>query len=209
MTRALPEVSRNPYLRANSLAELLSWEDVDFVRCAYVTVLGRQPDTDGEVFYTYQLQQGISKLQILWQLRKSPEGPGHDPGISGFDRALRKSRWERGWLGWLIRPFTGEEDDGPTWRRHRMLVNEFRRANTLSSLGISTNMGFATDIVANLQILATQISGLAEAVTRLPEEIEVQDADSTASEQIQDNPDYRNLSVKGRSIFRKLYAHSH
>ncbi|HET9395823.1 MAG TPA: FkbM family methyltransferase, partial [Nitrospiraceae bacterium] len=43
--------ARNPYLRANSLPELLAWNDLDFIRCAYVTILGRQPDPTGEAHY--------------------------------------------------------------------------------------------------------------------------------------------------------------
>lgn len=90
-----PDPGRNPYLRANSLAELLSWQDVDFVRCAYVTILGRQSDPTGEEHYVSQLRRGRSKLEVLWQLRKSDEGPNHDPGIAGLDRALKRARWQR------------------------------------------------------------------------------------------------------------------
>lgn len=97
---------RNPYLRANSLAELLNWDDLDFVRCAYVTLLGRQPDALGEAFYVKQLRQGKSKMQMLWQLRRSPEGQVHDPGIAGLDRALKKARWRRFPVaGGIVRPF--------------------------------------------------------------------------------------------------------
>jgi hypothetical protein len=31
-------------------------------------------------------------LEILWQLRNSVEAASHDPGIAGFDRALRRAR---------------------------------------------------------------------------------------------------------------------
>jgi len=120
---------RNPYLRADSLPELLSWEDISFVRCAYVTILGRQPDPDGEAYYTDRLRRGFSKLHVLWQLRTSKEGPHHDPGIAGLDRCLKKARWERGWLGWLVRPLTGGEGDGQAWRRHRAVLNSLERNN--------------------------------------------------------------------------------
>lgn len=83
-----PEVHlTNPYLRANSLPELLEWEDVDFVRCAYVTILGRQPDPIGEASYTALLRGGSSKMEILWELRRSQEGRTLDPGIAGLDLA--------------------------------------------------------------------------------------------------------------------------
>jgi FkbM family methyltransferase len=116
---------RNPYLRASSLAELLSWHDLDFVRCAYVTMLGRQPDEDGESFFTYRLRQGHSKLEVLGALRRSPEGAGHDPGIAGLDRKLRRAAWARRRLvGGLVRWYTGLEGDTPTERRHRAILNE-------------------------------------------------------------------------------------
>ena len=92
----LPESEgRNPFLRANSLRDLLSWNDLDFVRCAYVTVLGRQPDLPGQAHYVEQIRAGNSKLDVLWQLRRSPEAKHHDPGISGFDRSLRRAAWQR------------------------------------------------------------------------------------------------------------------
>lgn len=92
MQLPVPYGGRNPFLRASSLPELLSWNDVDFVRCAYVTVLGRRPDHSGEAYYTDRLRSGVSKLQILWQLRRSREAKNHDPGIAGFDRTLRQYR---------------------------------------------------------------------------------------------------------------------
>jgi hypothetical protein len=116
--------SRNPYLRADSIPELLAWHDLDFVRCAYVTVLGRQPDRRGELYYVDRLRRGYSKLGILWQLRTSKEGPRHDPGIAGFDKELRKHRNARSPLyGWLIRAVTGREADTPLERRLRALEN--------------------------------------------------------------------------------------
>ena len=116
--------SRNPYLRADSLAELLAWHDVDFVRCAYVTVLGRQPDADGETHYVHLLRQGRSKLEILWHLRRSKEGKRHDPGIAGFDRELKRAASSRSpALGWLVRPFTHLPGDSAWERQLRALEN--------------------------------------------------------------------------------------
>lgn len=120
---------RNPYLRADSLAELLSWHDVDFVRCAYVTVLGRQPDPEGEAYHTDRIRRGHSKMEVLWQLRRSAEGPSHDPGIAGFDRALRRAAWARTPLaGPLLCHVTKQEGDS-RWERHlRALSNQFALA---------------------------------------------------------------------------------
>ena len=118
---------KNPYIRANSLPELLSWNDVDFVRCAYVTVLGRQPDAGGEAYYTDRIRRGHSKMEVLWQLRKSAEGPRHDPGIAGFDRALRRARLVRKhFLGPFLKPFLGGEGDTSAEHAHRMLLNTMK-----------------------------------------------------------------------------------
>jgi hypothetical protein len=115
---------RNPYLRADSLPELLSWHDVDFVRCAYVTILGRQPDANGEYHFTNRLRMGDSKYAILWQLRRSEEGAGHDPGIAGLDRALKKEAIRRNRiLGWLVRVFVPGEGVSRQDRRFRQLQN--------------------------------------------------------------------------------------
>ena len=97
---------KNPYFCALSLNELLDWYDVDFVRCAYVTLLGRQPDVEGEDHYVRSLRAGRSRLSILWELRRSKGGRLHDPGIAGLDRALRHAAWQRktgiGWLWHLV-----------------------------------------------------------------------------------------------------------
>jgi hypothetical protein len=111
---------KNPFLRANSLAELLSWDDLDFVRCAYVTVLGRQPDLPGQAHYVRQVRAGYSKLDVLWRLRRSAEGREHDPGIAGFDRALKRAaRERRPLMGALLRLMRADADSSS--RRDRAL----------------------------------------------------------------------------------------
>jgi hypothetical protein len=126
-SQAAPEM-KNPYLRATSLRELLSWDDVDFVRCAYVTVLGRQPDPEGEAYYTDRIRRGHSKMEVLWQLRRSPEGPSHDPGIAGLDRALKRAAWARKpVVGWVLAMVGVGEGEAPSWQRHRVLSNELVR----------------------------------------------------------------------------------
>lgn len=122
-------ISNDPYLRAPTFPDLLGWDDVDFVRCAYVTLLGRQPEPAGERFYTALIRTGGSKLLVLNALRRSAEGRAHDPGISGLDRILRRARWEQGWAGWLVRLVTRGEGDGPVWRRHRSLLNAIARGD--------------------------------------------------------------------------------
>src|SRR3546814_1452446 len=87
---------RDPYHRAASLEDLCRFSDANFIRCAFVTILGRQPDPDGEAHYLDGLRRGTSKLGIISDLRVSAEGNAHDPGIAGLDKALRKHRNEIG-----------------------------------------------------------------------------------------------------------------
>ncbi len=116
--------ARNPYLRANSLAELCALSDLDFVRCAYVTILGRQPEPAGEAYYVARIRSGIAKLTILRQLRLSPEARQHDPGIAGLDVVLRKHRNANAALiGPIIRRLFGREGNSPIERRLRAIEN--------------------------------------------------------------------------------------
>lgn len=115
----------NPYLRAATLDELLAWRDVDFVRCAFVTILGRQPDPEGETCYTREIRAGTSPLEILWRLRQSAEGRQHDPGIAGLDQTLRRAAVQRRpLLGLLARLWRSDADgNSRTDRALRSLVN--------------------------------------------------------------------------------------
>ncbi|RVT41025.1 DUF4214 domain-containing protein [Sphingobium algorifonticola] len=117
--------NRNPYLRADSLDQLCSFNDLDFVRCAYVTILGRQPDRDGELHYVRRLRRGIAKLSLIRELRTSSEGRCHDPGIAGLDRTLKWHRYANlAVIGWLVRLVTRHEGNSKRERRLRSLQNE-------------------------------------------------------------------------------------
>ncbi len=59
---------------ASTYEELLGLADGRFVRCAYLTVLGRPAEPGGFHGYRGQLRAGISKTAILASLRESAEG---------------------------------------------------------------------------------------------------------------------------------------
>jgi hypothetical protein len=59
---------------AVTLDELLQYHDKQFISCAYQTLLGRTPDPEGLQYYLDRLRSGISKYEILAQLRFSKEG---------------------------------------------------------------------------------------------------------------------------------------
>ena len=110
--------------RAASLDELLFLADRAFIRCAFLTLLGREIDPEGEAYYLSRLRRGYAKIALLKQLRRSAEGRQNDPGIAGLDRAIaRYRRANLPMVGWAVRQFNGEEGDGAAARRLRAIEN--------------------------------------------------------------------------------------
>jgi|GEM_PF-1907030 len=58
---------------AQSIDELLSYYDEEFVHCAYHTLLGRAPDKEGMDYYLSRVRAGISRFEIIAQLLLSSE----------------------------------------------------------------------------------------------------------------------------------------
>lgn len=130
---------RNPDLRVNSLAELCSFPGVNFVRCAFVTMLGRSADPTGAAYYVEQLRTGVSKLTVINNLRQSAEGREYDPGIEGLDKALKKHRSANHRLfGPIVRWFTGREGDSVVERRLRSVIYELEIERNLSAMRAAT-----------------------------------------------------------------------
>ena len=76
---------------AKSLGEILSSDDKEFVRLAYLTVLGRPADTEGEAYYTDRIRRGHTKMEVLDQLRRSDEAK-RVPLSPDLEDALRRFR---------------------------------------------------------------------------------------------------------------------
>ena len=76
---ALPRLPENKACVASkpeyTLAELLNYDDDNFIRSAYRGILRREPDAVGNAHYVNMLRTGqLSKAEILGRLRYSPEG---------------------------------------------------------------------------------------------------------------------------------------
>lgn len=76
-----------------NLQQLIAHEGTQFIRVAYLQVLGREPDTTGENYYVQRLKGGVSKVEILAQLRMSTEGKKFNAKISGIDHAVSEYKW--------------------------------------------------------------------------------------------------------------------
>jgi len=110
---------------ASTLAELLACHDQQFVICAYQTLLGRAPDSEGQGYYLGRLRTGFSKIQILAQLRLSDEGKTYAANLPGLDTAIE--RYQKGQyplIGWLFRRLNGWESNQPIERKLRGIENQ-------------------------------------------------------------------------------------
>lgn len=73
---------------ALSVAYLLALDDTAFIKCAYRTFLRRAVDPSSQQYYLARLQQGISKQQVLTELRGSAEGKRANVDIAGLNQIL-------------------------------------------------------------------------------------------------------------------------
>jgi glycosyltransferase involved in cell wall biosynthesis len=78
----------SPGQAATDLAGLLRCHGGEFVRCAYLTILRREPDKTGMTFYSGRLHDGAAKIQILAEMCKSPESTKVGAHVPGLERAI-------------------------------------------------------------------------------------------------------------------------
>ena len=71
---------------AKSIEELLSYYDEEFIKCAYQTFLGRVPDTEGFNYYLDRIRKGISKTEIIYQIRSGYESKVFKSYVTGVNK---------------------------------------------------------------------------------------------------------------------------
>ena len=89
-----PSASR-PRMHEPTLGQLLALGDQDFLRKAYLTVLGRPADEEGLRHYAQRLAAGASRLQVLRELRRSPEGRRAGRPVPLLPAEVRGRWWHR------------------------------------------------------------------------------------------------------------------
>jgi hypothetical protein len=77
------------------LKTLLTLDGAAFVRAAYRAVLGREADPPGEASYVAQLRDGRSKVVLLADMARSPEGQQNGAVVAGLRRAVFVRRLSR------------------------------------------------------------------------------------------------------------------
>ena len=126
-------IQGSPFMSADespitSVPRLLAPHDAEFIRVAYQAILGRAPDPEGGTYYLGRLRAGTHKLEILKQLRRSPEGRNFIPGVAGLDRAIRRHRIANlPLVGPIIRTFNRSDGNSAVERQLRVILNEVGR----------------------------------------------------------------------------------
>lgn len=91
-----PAAERLPVQPQYILPDLLKYADADFVDIAYRTVLRRPPDSTGFHHHLAMLRSGsASKVEILGELRWSPEGMARSVHIDGLLIPYKLQQWRR------------------------------------------------------------------------------------------------------------------
>lgn len=98
--------------------------DSTFIYCAYWTVMGRGCDPEGHRHFRGRLRRGVSKTQILWDLRHSPEGIERASNLPGLDRMLERHRYTRlPLIGPLFARYYGMDSQTGRAKRRRELIH--------------------------------------------------------------------------------------
>lgn len=117
---------------AETLDELLSYNDEKFVRIAYQTLLGRTPDPQGLRYYLTRVRLGISKVEILTQLRNSVEGKSRQIKVGGLDKAIKAHMRRKNLFLWPFLYFARvKEADEAFQQNFRRIENALYRQNLL------------------------------------------------------------------------------
>jgi hypothetical protein len=80
---------------AESVEQLLSLDDEDFVRCAYLSVLGRPADPSGLAGYVRQVRLGADKKDLVVALATSPEAYKLPTNLQGLKELVHASKQKR------------------------------------------------------------------------------------------------------------------
>jgi len=83
---------------AKTIDELLSYYDIQFVHCAYKTLLGREPDPEGMHYYLMRLRSGINKIKILSDIRKSEEAKLYSSNHSRIAKISMQIKKANNWV---------------------------------------------------------------------------------------------------------------
>lgn len=117
--------TNNQNQAAPTVEYLLSFHDEKFVHVAYNTLLGRMPDPDGLAYYLSRVRSGISKIEILAQLRLSAEGKARNVPVAGLDKEIKRLKTGKiPLIGPVLKIFAGSGPGDDTQKNLRAIENK-------------------------------------------------------------------------------------
>jgi GT2 family glycosyltransferase len=114
----------NVNTKIDTVEALLSLDGHDFIKFAYLTLLGRKPDASGYASYMEQLESSGDKAAIICQIggsREAKQNPIRLKGLKGF---MRRQQWRR--LP-ILRSMLSKPDYDPKVRRLRRDLEDMDR----------------------------------------------------------------------------------
>ena len=185
---------------AVTLDELLAQHDQSFIQCAYLTLLGREPDPEGLNYYLSRLRAGYSKIQILAQLSLSNEAKAYAAKLSGLDVAIaRYQKSQYPLLGWLYRWINGLEGNHPNERKLRSIENQlfaFSHESKCRFNQLETAIASLHHLVAQeAQVITAEVTG---------EDLIASGKSKTISVQPPEPEGLKQLSSRAKDIYFQL-----
>jgi hypothetical protein len=80
----------------HSAADLLSLDGDEFIRRAYLSLLGREPDAAGMQAYVERLARGTTKTKIIADITADPEGQAYGAQLPGLAEVIWQVRVRSG-----------------------------------------------------------------------------------------------------------------
>ena len=171
-------ISASPAQRSSptiTLDELLHYQGSAFVECAYLTLLQKSPDIQGNQHCLAQLFGGTSKIGILSEMAASVEGRSVGIKLPGLAAMLGRYRLSRtpvlGGLFRLIFDLEGESVAECRGRaaEQRLLTLEADFAKCLEQVenGMSKISAIEKNTLVNREDVDTQIAGLEKSVATM------------------------------------------
>lgn len=159
MFEVIPSPRPLPSAVVRTVHDLLNLHDESFVVAAYRAALGREADADGLSYYLSRLRQGVDRIEVLRQLRSSPEGRALKRApLAGLDDAVEAylAARPRGLAAWLGRRQQAQA------RMINAMENNLRRlaqetASQLAAMS-QTVAGIKDAVAVQQQVTATALA---------------------------------------------------
>jgi len=171
------------------LGDLFHYYDEAFIHAAYRALLKRAPDESGLTHFLGSLRKGAAKIEILGDIRRSPEGKSVGvalPGLAASYFFMKSFRWPV--LGRAIRFMAAP------WILRNIDIERRALANQLGALWVQVRQG------------AQQISSLSkDALRELETDLnQPRGAEPIATSQLPTPDGLKQLSSRAREIYLQL-----